>query len=204
MTKKQRARRRRTTALLILAMALLVGGAVGGTLAWLTDQPTALTNTFTVGNIDIDLDESANLDLKMIPGNTIAKDPYVTVAKGSEACWLFVKVEELNSFSTYMSYTIAGGWFSLGASYPDVFYRQVDAVPADAASDPTFYILAGDTAHPNGIVTVSQDVTKTQMDALAPLDHDDLPALTFTAYAVQQANLDSAVKAWQVMFPPSP
>ena len=30
----------------------------------------------------------------MIPGKTLAKDPMVTVEAGSEACYLFVKVEE--------------------------------------------------------------------------------------------------------------
>ena len=63
-------------ALVVLSlMMVLAVAAVGGTIAWLTDSTDAVTNTFTVGNINIDLTETKNLDLKMVPGNTITKDP---------------------------------------------------------------------------------------------------------------------------------
>ena len=83
---------KKKTLALVLALTLLVAGVVGGTLAWLTDQTAEVKNTFTVGDINIGLTETT-ADYKMIPGNTIAKDPTVTVKANSEACWLFVKVE---------------------------------------------------------------------------------------------------------------
>ena len=43
---------------LVLAVVLLVGAAIGGTVAWLTDKTGDVVNTFTVGNIDIELAES--------------------------------------------------------------------------------------------------------------------------------------------------
>ena len=80
------------TMFMILAVVLIVGISVGGTLAWLTDTTTPVTNTFTVGDINITLAESENLNLKMVPGNTITKDPKVTV-KGDTA---FVTVKDSN------------------------------------------------------------------------------------------------------------
>ena len=82
---------------LALGCAVAFGGAVGGTLAWLTDSTTEVTNTFTTSDVDIDLTETKggdNKEFQMVPGHTIAKDPKVTVSAGSQPCWLFVKVEE--------------------------------------------------------------------------------------------------------------
>ena len=67
---------------IMLSAALIVCATVAGTLAWLTDTTDPVVNTFTVGDINITLTESKNLDLKMVPGRTITKDPKVTV-KGS-------------------------------------------------------------------------------------------------------------------------
>ena len=75
----------------IVAIALVLCCVVGGSLAWLVDQTDPVKNTFTVGDINIDLTETTT-DYKMVPGNTIAKDPTVTVKADSEASWLFVKV----------------------------------------------------------------------------------------------------------------
>ena len=79
---------------LLLAIALVVVGAVAGTVAWLTDRTEAVKNTFTTSDITIELTETPVETYKMIPGCTIAKDPKVTVKTGSEACYLFVKLEE--------------------------------------------------------------------------------------------------------------
>ena len=93
---------------LVLCVALVAVAAVGATMAYFTDTKTA-TNTFTVGNVEITLDE-AKVDLngnrvmkedgvtpvdrvteneyKLIPGHTYVKDPTVTVVKGSEECYV--------------------------------------------------------------------------------------------------------------------
>ncbi len=184
MTKKQRARRRRTTVLLMLAMALLVGGAVGGTLAWLTDETPELTNTFTIGDINIALTETKS-NFKMVPGNTIEKDPEVTVEANSEACWLFVKVDETN-LADYIEWSIAADWLVLDATnYPGVYYREVNA--STAAAGVTYSVLKDDK------VAVKGTVTKDMMGALTSTTY---PTLTFTAYAVQRDNIASAMDAW--------
>ena len=87
--------------------ALLVAGSVAGTMAYLTSTTGPVTNTFTVGSINITLDE-APVDLygvqidgerrtaneyKLVPGHEYKKDPTVHVTAGSEDCYLFVKLE---------------------------------------------------------------------------------------------------------------
>lgn len=165
----------------IVAVVLVLCCAIGGTLAWLTDKTASVKNTFTVGDINIELTETTT-NYKMVPGNTISKDPKVTVKANSEACWLFVKVEESANFDNFMTYAMAGGWTAL----PDVagvYYREVAATTA--ATD--FSVLQGNS------VSVKYAVTKADLNALT---QNTFPTLTFTAYAVQKDNVNSAADAW--------
>ena len=43
---------------LLLAIAIVVVGAVAGTVAWLTDRTAAVENTFTTSDITIELTET--------------------------------------------------------------------------------------------------------------------------------------------------
>lgn len=174
---------KKKTLALVLALTLLVAGVVGGTLAWLTDQTTEVKNTFTVGDINISLTETTT-DYKMVPGNTIAKDPTVTVKANSEACWLFVKVTESENFGSFITYAIADGWTELESG---VYYREVPA----SAADQTFSVLA------DNAVTVKSDVTRTMLETAKT----DAPTLTFKAYAVQKDNVASASDAWAKVNP---
>lgn len=171
---------KKKTLALVLALTLLVAGIVGGTLAWLTDQTAEVKNTFTVGDINIGLTETTT-DYKMVPGNTIAKNPTVTVKADSEACWLFVKVTESTDLKNFITYAIAEGWTAL----PDVdgvYYREVPA----SAADQTFSVLADDA------VTVKSDVTRTMLETAKT----DAPTLTFKAYAIQRDHFATADAAW--------
>ena len=87
--------------LLTLCAVLLVAASVLGTMAYLTSTDT-VTNTFTVGKVEITLDETdvtnpngprvkAN-SYKLMPGTTYTKDPTVTVLKGSEDSYVRMKV----------------------------------------------------------------------------------------------------------------
>lgn len=90
--------------LLTLCAVLLVVASVLGTMAYLTSQDT-VTNTFTVGDVKITLDEAKvdgngqaltgdnakrvdNNSYKLLPGHTYDKDPTVTVLKGSEESYV--------------------------------------------------------------------------------------------------------------------
>ena len=171
---------KKKTLALVLALTLLVAGVVVGTLAWLTDQTAEVKNTFTVGDINIGLTETT-ADYKMVPGNTIAKDPTVTVKANSEACWLFVKVTESTDLKDFITYAIAEGWTAL-PGVDGVYYREVPA----SAADQTFSVLAGDA------VTVKSDVTRTMLETAKT----DAPTLTFKAYAIQKDHFTTADAAW--------
>lgn len=171
---------KKKTLALVLALTLLVAGIVGGTLAWLTDQTAEVKNTFTVGDINISLTETT-ADYKMVPGNTIAKDPTVTVKANSEACWLFVQVTESTDLKDFITYAIAEGWTAL-PGVDGVYYREVPT----SAADQTFSVLAGDA------VTVKSDVTRTMLETAKT----DAPTLTFKAYAIQKDHFATADAAW--------
>ena len=169
----------------IAALSILLCCAVGGTLAYLRDVSKTVTNTFTYGDINITLDESENLNLKMIPGGTIAKDPIVTVKANSEECYLFVKIDATEKLSDYLSYELADGWIEL-SSGSGVYYRIV----ASATTDATFPVLK------NNQVTVKTTVTKEMMEAVKA--NAKLVELSFTAYAVQKENVADVTTAWGI------
>lgn len=86
---------------LLMAAVLLVTATVFGTMAYLTSKDT-VTNTFTVGKVQITLDEAPvntagevqtgervkENTYKLMPGHTYAKDPTVTVKAGSEESYI--------------------------------------------------------------------------------------------------------------------
>ena len=173
----------------MLAVTLLIGCAIGGTVAWLTAKTEAVVNTFTYGDINITLTENkpANQQAKIIPGVDIEKDPKVTVKANSEDCWLFVKVEEGGKFvENKVTYSIATGWTQGdGTNIPsDVYYRSVTASNADQP----FGVLSGDK------IIVSEELTKAEINDLNGAAKT--PTLTFTAYAVQKDGINTAADAW--------
>ena len=174
---------------IMLSAALIVCTTVAGTLAWLTDTTAPVVNTFT-------LTESKNLDLKMVPGRTITKDPKVTVKEGSEACWLFVKVVKSGNFDDFMTFEMADGWtLHKTEGNTEVYYREVAATTAD-----TDISVLKDNK-----VTVRDTVTKTMLEGVKNAEdgtpNEDAPTLTFTAYAVQKDGINDATTAWGKVTP---
>lgn len=169
-------------ALLISVLAILMAlcTIAGATLAYLFVTSQQVVNTFSPTNIDITLVETKN-DFDMVPGNTIEKDPKVTVENDDFDCYVFVKVKEGNNLTKYISYTMADGWLPL-ANTTGVYYRVV----ASDATTKTFSVLANDQ------VTVNSTVLKTDMDALKTAGESAYPTLTFKAAAVQVDKLDVA------------
>ena len=179
----------------LLALVLVIGCVAGGTVAWLVAKTDPVVNTFTYGNINITLAETTGTSYKIIPGTDITKNPKVTVKGGSEACWLFVKVEEVGAISTITTdpvhYAIDTGWAQLkykdGKDVSGVYYRLVDAVDNDTA----FNVLKDNK------IIVSGELTKETINGYAVQQ----PALTFTAYAVQKENIADAKTAWEKVTP---
>ena len=168
----------------VLAIVLVVALSVAGTYAYLPSKTATITNTFTVGNVKIDLTETTGTEYQLIPGKVHEKNPIVTVKGGSEKCYLFVKFEEIDSPATYLDYTsllAAPAWTQGdGTNIPaNVWYRVVDK----SATDTTFHLLAGDK------VTIKNTVTNENMAAASKAQ------LAYTAYACQFEGM-TAEQAW--------
>lgn len=100
---------------LALCAVLLVVTTVFATMAFLTDTDS-VENTFTVGNVDITLEETdfdGDGDKKqnhyhLLPGQSYTKDPTVTVVKNSEEAYVRMLVTVSNiealkdAFPTYV------------------------------------------------------------------------------------------------------
>lgn len=176
---------------LVLVFALALALGIGGTIAWLTDKTETVTNTFTVGDINITLTETERT-YKMVPGGELDKDPTVSVVKDSEACWLFVKIDESENLDNFITYTVDSAWKKVDGE-DNVYYIIVDA--DTAAAGESYPVLT------NNKVSVNSEVTKGQMNELTDATK---PTLAFTAYAIQSANLADqngddvvdAVDAW--------
>ncbi|MBQ7364871.1 MAG: hypothetical protein IJW46_04670 [Clostridia bacterium] len=167
------------TALIILICLC----TVGLTIAYLTAVSNSVTNTFTVGNITLELSETARERYPLIPGAELHKDPRVTVKSGSEAAWLYVKLEEANGLEDYVSYALSDGWTLLDG-YDNVYYREVSA----ASADTVYPILQNDT------VTVKDTLTEEALVAIS-----NTPTLTVSAYAIQRSGVATALVGWQAL-----
>ncbi len=166
----------------LMAVVMLIGCAMGGTVAWLSDQTDPVVNTFTYGDINITLTETTGTSYKIIPGVDIPKDPKVTVTADSEDCWLFVKVEKSGTWSNEVTYNIDTGWTAL-PGHTNVYYREVK----NEDTTREFSVLLGNK------VTVSDSLTKAEIEELK---NSPAPTLTFTAYAVQKEGIDNVADAW--------
>lgn len=212
-----------------LALVLVVAMSVAGTYAYLTSTKT-VTNTFTVGSVGITLDEAkVNQDgqpldkdgevatdlsqaervesnsYKLMPGHEYVKDPTVHVEAGSEACYVFVRVNdaiaaiEVNDKETpNVATQIAGeksgnydtyGWTQLKDSYnkdvAGVYYKEVNATDAKAGTNLQVF---------GGFMINGDNLTNEQL-----ADYNG-KTITVTAYAVQADGFDSASAAWTATF----
>lgn len=181
---------KKKTIALIVCLTLIIGCAIGGTIAWLTAQTDPVVNTFTAGDVDITLAETTGETYKMVPGSDISKNPKVTVAANSEKCYLFVKVEKLNNPDSFLTYAIASGWTSLVDTNTDdsistegVYFCVVNS----SVDSQSFDVLADNK------VAVKDTVTKGDLNELTLTTY---PQLKFTAYACQWENVNSEYEAW--------
>ncbi len=198
---------------IVLAAVLLISAVVGGTIAYLTSYPTsAVVNTFTVGKVDIDLKEHklqddgsldtntevTNNSYSFMPGDTLPKDPYVTVKEGSEACWLFVRaIETANTYGgggkPIIKFEVAEGtettqWKQLstevtGENVSNIWYCSVPK-----ANDNTKYHILKDNQ-----IKIASEITSDQAKAMTGAS---TPKLSFRAAAVQSANVSTVQAAY--------
>lgn len=177
---------------LLMAVVMLFGATVAGTLAWLIAEPQTVTNTFTVGEIEIELKETKDGAIvtensyQLIPGTVHAKDPYVKVIEPTNVdSWLFVQLDKVNDPDKYLTYTLnLEGWTEV-PSETNAWYREVPKAQIGTA----WYLLTGNT------VTVKDTLTEDKMP-----EENALPQLVFKACAVQKDNR-TMEQAWAIADP---
>lgn len=224
--KKARTNNARRILLLVGLMSLVAVISIGGTIAWLTDTTGPVTNTFTAANIDIDLTETkapngGNLgtnekwEAKLIPGSIYAKNPKVTVAAESEACWLFVHVDAKNNKISFtnengqeveldnvIGYSVPSDWKPVmwtdtiegTVTKAGFYYMTIDATTAKTGA--SYDVLTGGTdKNTDGQVTINEDLTK-EMEDYIEKNADKKPKIVITAAAVQSENVGTLAQAW--------
>ena len=94
----------------VLALSLALGALAlilsAGTMAYFTDRTDPITNTFTVGKVDIELDEdedwSVPADHTFMPGSAFDKTPTITVTDDSQDAYVFAQIE-INNFNDFVN-----------------------------------------------------------------------------------------------------
>lgn len=212
----------KTKALLMsLCAVLLVAASVLGTMAYLTDSKD-VKNTFTVGNVSIDLDEAkvntdgkaidkkgnvvtdlakaervAENSYKLLPGHTYTKDPIIHVDASSEDCYLFVKVDnQIAAIEANGNTTVAAQMAAKGWKAVDGVDKVYVYVGTAAGAASPMAVTAGDN------VTVFE-----QLVIAGTVNGDTLKAyenktITVTAYAVQKDGFEgkTASQIWSAAF----
>lgn len=166
----------------IIALALMCCCLIGTTYAWLVSKSAPVTNTFTSGNVNISLADTASRNRILIPGATLMDDTKAIVRANSEDCWLFIKIDKSELFDSYITLTVEEGWIPLNGS-TDIYYRAVSS----SAEDQTFFVPKDNE------ITVRSDRS---IADYANLNSSNYPTVRFTAYAVQKLGFSTAEAAW--------
>ena len=198
----------------VCALAL-VTASVMGTMAYLTSTDNVV-NTFTVGNVQIKLDEAkanpdgslvANADrveannYKLLPGHTYNKDPMVTVLKGSEEAYIkmtvtFTNAAELdaifapngaNMTSIFVGYD-SNNWISKGNTKD----TQANTRTYEFWYKEAVAALDGDVALDALFdqIVVPGSITNAQLKTIEGM------TITVNAYAIQADGFANAEAAW--------
>ncbi len=164
-----------------LSLSLVLAIGIAGTLAWLTSTPTAITNTFTVGNLAIEVSEpgwTAAANHKLYPGAVLAKDPTVTVTANSEKAYVFIKLDVDPDIAAIATLNMNNTWTAVTGK-TGVYYKVVDASATNTVLPALFTT-----------VTVSNTATNTQIAAAAD------GTIVVTAYAIQFEGFADAAAAF--------
>ena len=200
----------------VLALVLVIAMSVAGTYAYLTSKDT-VTNTFTVGNVAIKLDEAkANTDgslydngvtrvkansYKLLPGHEYNKDPMVTVLKGSESSYVkmtvtFTKAAELDAIfapngadmtSIFNGYNSANWELKNVTKDTENDTRTYEFWYKEAVAAPDADV-ALDALFDS--ITVPGNITNAQLETIKGM------TITVNAYAIQADGFDDAADAW--------
>ena len=188
----------------LAALALVAAISIGGTLAYLTSKAT-VTNTFTVGNVAITMDETdvddstedAARDTEnsyhLLPGKEYTKDPIIHVDANSESCYLFVTVDNLISGIEATNNNVAAqmaenGWVNAGVEGKANLYVYVGTAEGASASKPAV-VAAGADVDVFETITIDGNVSNTTLASYAG------KTITVNAYAIQAEGFSNKTAA---------
>ena len=186
--------------LLLAALAFLFILGIGSTIAYLTDTTDVKTNTFTIGGVEIELNEDAwdsgygATPTALVPGQQVTKDPVIENT-GDVSAYVFMKVVEpcVNGKKVF-TYTINSSWSTVtaGTCSGDTDATSVYAYGSSSAMTE----LAEDATTPalfNGStnqVTLNQNLDNTDIEELRGRDATDHTVdMTLTGYGIQKENV---------------
>ena len=199
---------------LVCALALVVG-SVMGTMAYLTSEDS-VKNTFTVGDVQIKLDEApvdengkettgdrvkAN-KYKLMPGHEYDKDPTVTVLEGSDDAYvrMLVSVSDMAKLKEAFPVTKYPTFYN-----GDVFLLQM-LVKGWDNNTWEFKKVNTDGSYEfwyNGIAVAEQELPAlfTQVVIPGTVNNTELAKLqnieiNVVAHAIQEAGFADAAEAW--------
>ncbi len=198
-----------------LCVMVIMTGSVLGTLAFLTDRE-AVTNTFTVGKVNITVDEArvnkdgslftpaervAGNEYHLLPGVTYIKDPTMTVKADSEEAYVRLMV-------TFNCASQLDAIFApTGADLLSIFngYDETEWIYTSETEDTTnntitYEFRYKETVKPNGndVVLDALFDSFTVPGFLTGEDLEKIDALEIKVegHAIQRATFDTADKAW--------
>lgn len=203
---------------LVMGAILLVTGTVAVTLAYLQDISGTVTNTMTVGKIDIELDESKVNEngettsgrtkegnaYKLIPSKNYTKDPRITVKAGSESCYVFLGVFINGNLSSVLDTSegkgieaqlAAAGWQKLMTGTNNT--KQMTWTDAeDSNTQYQIYYKPDAIKASNTDTPITTFTSFTVAASATDISKADKTAIKVKAFAIQSANLNSAPEAW--------
>jgi len=192
---------KKTLLLCLCIVATLVIG-LGSTLAYLTDTDTKV-NTFTVGNVDIMVDEDFEQNSPLAPGATVNKDAQI-VNTGAAPAWVWMTVAVPSNVAPYLQLNWADGVQPDNEAHNvigddgneyTVYTVYVDEAPLDAGEETGKLLdsvtLSGAVDYQNGeFVVVENGVVTPIGEDLSELD------VIVSGYAVQTEGFDTFGEAY--------
>ena len=164
-----------------ITLAVAVTVSVGFTIAYFVSVSGPVVNTFTVGEVELELADSNEDEIQLIPGVTAERTTVVTVLSGSEDCYVYVKIEQPSELRHYVSFELEEGWINLGG-IDGVYYRQV----SKSAVNQKYHVFKNDE------VAIQSSLTKEKMSQLDRGGYD----MKVTAYAIQTLGIESPADGW--------
>ena len=203
------------TLVLVICLIAMLCVTMFSTLAYLTDRET-VTNTFTVGDVDIkvdeaDVDENGEIiegadrvienEYHLIPGQTYVKDPTMTVLKDSEESYvrMIVKINCLSELDAIFDPYVGSVITSIFGGYDgQTWIYKTETRNSDNTITYEFrYKETVDAADADIVLkplftslTLPGQITKEQLKTIEDLK------IVVEGHAIQKVGFDDADEAW--------